>query len=101
MRQQLAGLLKLADGMLGQACAGQWEEVARLQDRFQRCLETLFSSPIGRDEIPALADIVPRVSAISDEVMALCRNERNACVSDIEDVRAGRRAISSYSANTG
>jgi hypothetical protein len=101
VRQRLAGLLELADRMQAHAAANDWDEVARLREGFQQCAEALFAQQISRDQAPALADIVRRVSAINNEVIALCRDARNTQGRELDDLRQGRRAINSYSANSG
>jgi hypothetical protein len=101
IRQQLAGLLELADRMQDRAAAGDWDEVAHLRERFQQCAEALFAGKINRDEAPALGEVIRRVSEINNAVIALCRNARDARGRDIGNLNQGRQAISSYGANAG
>ncbi|HUT41815.1 MAG TPA: flagellar protein FliT [Gammaproteobacteria bacterium] len=101
VRQQLAGLLELANRMQARAAASDWDEVARLRDRFQQCVEALFAGQVRRDEASALSEVIGRISAINDGVIALCRDARDAQGRDLENLKQGRRAISSYAANTG
>ena len=100
VRQQLAGLLELADQMQARAAANDWEEVARLRERFQQCSEVLFAGQVSPGEVPALGDVIRRLSAINNDVISLCRDARNARGRDLESLKQGRRAISSYSANS-
>lgn len=101
VRQQLAGLLELAECMQARAEASDWEEVARLRDRFQQCVEALFAGQASHEEALALSDVVGRVSAINNDIISLCRDARDAQGRDLENLKQGRRAISSYSSNTG
>jgi hypothetical protein len=101
VRQQLAGLLELADRMQDRAAAGDWDEVVYLRDRFQHSAEALFAGKISPNEAPALGEVIRRVSEINNAVIALCRNARAARGRDIENLNQGRHAISSYSANAG
>jgi len=100
LRQQFAGLLELADHMQARAADNDWEAVAQLRDRFQQCAETLFTGQFDRDEARSMGDVIRRVSEINDEVITLCRNARDAYGHDIENLKQGRRAIDSYSANS-
>jgi prephenate dehydratase len=101
VRQQLAGLLELADRMQARAADNDWDSVTELRHQFQQCAEALFAGQVSRDEVPALSEVIRRVSEINNEVIALCRNERAARKRDLDTLRQGRRAIDSYSANSG
>ncbi len=101
VRQELANLLALADRMQAQAAARDWDSVARLREQFQQRVEALFAGPISRQEVPALSEVIRRVSDINNEIIVLCKAERDAHRSDLDNLKQGRHAISSYSANTG
>lgn len=99
MQQQLAGLLDLAEHMQAGAAAGRWDEVSELRDRFQQGAESLFSGNFCDDELAELRDIIRRVSAINCDVIALCRDARDEQGREMEKLRQGQRAVSSYSAH--
>jgi len=101
LRQQLAGLLEIADQMQARAVENDWDDVARLRNQFQRCAEALFSGQVNHGEAPALGEVIRRVSEINNEIIALCRNARDAHGHDLDSLRQGRRAVGTYSANTG
>lgn len=101
VRQQLAGLLELADRLQAAAAANDWDVVVQLRGRFQQCAEALFAGQVSREEAPALCEVIRRVSEINNEVIVLCRKARDAHGHDLENLKQGRRAVNSYSANSG
>lgn len=100
-RQEFAALAKLADRMRDSAMAGDWDAVARLRNDLQRGAERLFACPVGRDHAVEFGDVISRISAINETVMALCRDARDVQGRELETLRQGRRAVSRYSANSG
>jgi len=100
VRQQLAVLLELADRMQAQAASSDWDGVGRLREQFQRCAEALFAGQVSHDEALALGDVIRRVSEINNEIIALCREARDAHRNDLDKLNQCRHAISSYSSHT-
>lgn len=100
-RQQLAGILSLADRMHASAVAGEWEEVVRLRGQFHQCCETLFADNLLPEELAGLESGLRRALALNAEVINLCSAARDALGTDLENYRQGQRAISRYSAHAG
>jgi len=101
VRQQLAGLLEIADRMQARAADNDWDTVVELRNQFQQCAEALFSGQISRDIAPVLGDVIRRVSEVNNDVIALCRKARDARGHDLDNLKHRRRAINSYSVNSG
>ncbi len=101
VRQQLAGLLEIAERMQARAVDNDWDAVAQFRSQFQQRAEALFSGHFSRDAAPVLGDVIRRVSVINNAVIALCRNERDARGHDLDNLKHRHRAINSYSVNSG
>jgi Flagellar protein FliT len=101
VRQQLAGLLEIAECMQARAVDNDWDAVAQFRIQVQQRVEALCSGHVSRDLAPVLGDVIRRVSVLNNEVIALCRNERDARGHDLDKLKHRRRAINSYSVNSG
>lgn len=101
MRQQLAGLLELAGQMQACAVAADWDGVAVRRDTLQQQVETLFAEGASPEEAPELGEVIRQIIDMNGTVITHCRAARDAHAAILEDLRAGRRAVSSYAANAG
>ena len=100
VRRQLEHLLAGGRQMLAVAGEGDWGKATELQADCQRRAHALFEQTISVTNAAEVADVIEQLKTMHDEVMRLCKAEREDSMQAIDGLNQGRQAVNEYSSNS-
>ncbi|MCC5857855.1 MAG: flagellar protein FliT [Ectothiorhodospiraceae bacterium] len=96
-RKQMARrLLGLTEQMLRAARSGDWTAVGEFETQRQQAARDLFATPVPEDAASTVEYCVSRVLELDPELLRLVSQAREAAGVDVQNLRAGRRAVDQY-----
>lgn len=89
-------LLGLTEQMLRAARSGDWTAVGEYEIQRQQAARDLFATPVPESAANTVEYCVSQVLALDPELIRLVSQARDTAGVDVQNLRAGRRAVDQY-----
>jgi hypothetical protein len=96
IKKQVDDLVGYNDEMLQHAEAGDWKNVALVEEHRRKLLNKLFSNTSMVEGIPEINKTIQKIIAINKKLETLACSARDDARTELEKIKEGRLAVNSY-----